>query len=391
MPFPWETAETRFRVWAPEAEQIELRLLTPEERAWPMERLTGGYWQIIVDDVEAGALYVYRIDGDKERPDPASRFQPDGVHGPSMVVSSAFAWEDQGWQGIPLEQLIIYELHVGTFTPEGTFDALLPYVSGLKDLGATAVEIMPVAQFPGPRNWGYDGVGVFAVQNSYGGPAGLRRLVNACHKEGLAVILDVVYNHLGAEGNYLWDYGPYFTDRYKTPWGSAVNFDGAYSDDVRRYFIENALYWLIDFHIDGLRLDAVHAMLDFSARPFIDDLTAALSRQKSCRGREIHLIAESGLNNRRVVSARERGGYGLDAQWSDDFHHAVHTLLTHERQGYYEDFVRPDGRPLLQYLVKALREGYVYSGQYSRFRKRRHGNSSARNPCLPFCGQHSKP
>jgi maltooligosyltrehalose trehalohydrolase len=230
-----------FRVWAASASRVDLRLLTPHEKIVPLSPLGNGYYGAEVADVPPGTRYLFRLDGDKERPDPASRFQPQGVHGPSQVVDSCFAWEDKCWFGLPLEQYIIYELHVGTFTAEGTFEAIIPYLPELKELGVTAVEIMPVAQFPGDRNWGYDGVYAFAVQNSYGGPEGLKRLINACHKEGLAVILDVVYNHLGPEGNYLNDFGPYFTERYKTPWGPALNFDGAESDPVRRYFIENSM------------------------------------------------------------------------------------------------------------------------------------------------------
>ncbi len=340
---------TYFRVWAPNASQMELRLLTPQSRTVPLAQADGGYWQATVEDVAPGALYVYRIDGARDRPDPASRYQPDGVHGPSQVVARAeFAWTDQVWRGLPLEQYIIYELHVGTFTPEGTFEAMIPHLPGLRELGVTAIELMPVVQFPGPRNWGYDGVGLYAVQNSYGGPQGLKQVVDAAHANGLAVIMDVVYNHLGAEGNYLWDYGPYFTDRYRTPWGSAVNFDGAGSGEVRRYFMQNALYWLADFHVDALRLDAVHAMLDFSADAFLRELSEMVAWQRTCQGRQMYLFAESDLNNHRVVDRPEAGGYGLDAQWSDDFHHAVHVLLTGDTAGYYQDFARPNGRPTVE-------------------------------------------
>jgi maltooligosyltrehalose trehalohydrolase len=376
---------TRFRVWAPAAQQMELQLLTPQAQTIPLVRTHGGYWQAVVDDVAPGALYVYRIDGERERPDPASRYQPDGVHGPSQVVNpDEFAWHDHGWSGPDLASYIIYELHVGTFTPEGTFEAMVPYLQGLRDLGVTAIELMPVAQFPGTRNWGYDGVGLFAVQNSYGGPQGLKQLVDAAHGVGLAVILDLVYNHLGAEGNYLWDFGPYFTDHYKTPWGSAVNFDGPGSDDVRRFFVDNALYWLTHFHVDALRLDAIHAILDFSAGTFLEELAASVERQRTCQNRRIYLIGESNRNDNRVVRPLQDGGFGLDAQWNDDFHHAVHALLTGEGQGYYQDFVRANGVPALHYLAKAMREGYVYSGQYSRYRQRRHGNSPASVPAYRF-------
>jgi maltooligosyltrehalose trehalohydrolase len=265
---------------------------------------------------------------------------------------------------------VLYELHVGTFTAQGTFDAIVPHLDELKDLGITSIEIMPVAQFPGDRNWGYDGVYPGAVQNSYGGPEGLKRLIDACHQRGLAVILDVVYNHLGPEGNYLHAFGPYFTDRYRTPWGSAINFDGPDSDAVRRFFIENALAWVTEFRLDALRLDAVHGIFDFSALHFLQELGAAVHEQAERLNRRIYVIAESDLNDVRLVRSPELGGYGLDAQWNDDFHHALHTLLTGERTGYYEDFGR------LQDLAKAFAEGFVYSGGYSPARRRRHGNTS---------------
>ena len=358
--------QTRFRVWAPLAQQMAVKILTEPEQRVPMQRGEGGYFEAVVEGAPPGTLYRYQLDQDKERPDPASRSQPQGVHGPSEVVDPYFEWSDD-WRGRPLEDYVIYELHVGTFTPEGTFDAVIPRLADLKYLGVTAIEIMPVAQFPGARNWGYDGVYPFAVQDSYGGPAGLKRLVNACHQAGLAVILDVVYNHLGPDGNYLWDYGPYFTDTYKTPWGSAVNFDGPYSDEVRHFFIQNALMFLDEFHVDALRLDAVHAMVDFSTTPFLAELAATVEAQRPRLNRLVHLIAESDLNNPRLLREPEHGGYGLDAQWLDDFHHSLHTLLTGEDRGYYQDFGRLDN------LAKTLREAYVYSGEYSPFRKRRHG------------------
>src|SRR5690349_16107679 len=263
---------SRFRVWAPLAESVELELICGDAgdgRRVPLAAVEGGYFETVVDGAAPGRRYRLHLDGKEGRPDPASRFQPEGVHGPSMVIDPAFDWgeEEERWRGIPLEEVILYELHVGTFTPEGTFDAVIPHLDRLRDLGVTTLEIMPVAQFPGERNWGYDGVLPFAVQNSYGGPSGLKRLVNACHKENLCVALDVVYNHLGPEGNYLSDFGPYFTDRYRTPWGQALNFDGEWSDEVRRFFLENALYWIRDCHMDILRLDAVHAIVDTSARP----------------------------------------------------------------------------------------------------------------------------
>jgi maltooligosyltrehalose trehalohydrolase len=294
------------------------------------------------------------------------------VHGPSAVVAhDEFAWSDQAWTGVPQERLVIYELHTGVFTPEGSFDAVIPRLPELSAFGVTAIELMPVAEFPGERNWGYDGVYPFSVHHAYGGPAGLKRLVNACHEAGLAVILDVVYNHLGPEGNYLSRFGPYFTDKYRTSWGSALNFDDAWSDDVRNYFIENALHWFGAYHIDGLRLDAVHAICDLSARPFLRELSECTKDFSARRGRKFLLIAESDSNDPRVVRPNETDGFGLDAQWLDDFHHSLRTLLVEERSGYYADY------GLVAHFVKAIREGFVYSGEYSTHRQRRHGGSSA--------------
>jgi maltooligosyltrehalose trehalohydrolase len=376
-------------LWAPKASAVTLRLLDPQERLVPMQPTGGGFYQVHVEGVAPGTRYFFRLTDQesgesKDRPDPTARALPEGVHGPSQLIDPHFDWGDASWAGIPLQHFMIYELHVGTFTPEGTFDAVIPHLAQLKELGITAIELMPVAQFAGDRNWGYDGVAPFAVQDSYGGPVALKRLVNACHQAGLAVVLDVVYNHFGAEGNYLWDYGPYFTDRYHTPWGDAVNFDGPGSDQVRRYFIENAVYFLRDFHIDALRLDAVHAMLDFSATPFLEELAAVVDREAVHLNRRVYLIAESDLNDARLVRSRENHGDGLDAQWSDDFHHALHVLLTGDSQGYYRDFVDESGAQPLQFLVKALREGFVYSGQYSVVRGRRHGNSSREIPAYRF-------
>ncbi len=369
----------RFLVWAPRAERVEIRQLSPEERSAALEKLPQGYHRAVLTNFDPSGRYVYRLYPRQtkepvERPDPASRFQPEGVHGPSQVVEAEFAWEDADWHGLPLSQFIIYELHVGTFTPAGTFDAVIAHLDELRDIGITAIELMPVAQFPGTRNWGYDGTYPFAAQNSYGGAPGLKRLVNACHRKGLAVILDVVYNHLGPEGNYLRDFGPYFTDFYQTPWGEAVNFDGPHSDDVRRFFIENALYWVEDCHIDALRIDAVHAILDFSARPFLEALARTVHRAAERLNRRIYCIAESALNDTRIIRPRELGGFALDAQWNDDFHHALHALLTGEQTGYYQDFGR------LNHLARAWRRGFVYDGQYSAYRQRAHGNSSRNIP-----------
>jgi len=362
----------RFRVWAPYANDIAVQLLDKERPAVPLRPEAHGYFEALIPEVAPLAPYRYLLNGSKARPDPASRFQPEGVHGPSAVVDpNAFLWMDQSWNGLPLKDFIIYELHVGTFTNAGTFEAVIPRLSYLKEtVGITAVELMPVAQFPGRRNWGYDGAHPFAVQASYGGPEGLKRLVNACHRIGLAVILDVVYNHLGPEGNYLGDFGPYFTDRYQTPWGWAINYDGPESDAVRHYVISNALYWVTEYHIDALRLDAVHGIFDFSARHILKELALAVHQQAGRLGRQVFLIAETDLNDVRIIDPPTSGGYGLDGQWNDDFHHALRVALTGERTGYYQDFHG------LNDLGTALREGFVYSGQYSAYRRRRHGNSS---------------
>jgi maltooligosyltrehalose trehalohydrolase len=348
---------------------VEVRLVAPEDRLIELDDAGEGYFTGTAGKVEPGAKYFYRLDGRLDRPDPASKFQPDDVHGPTQVISLEFPWTDRQWFGTPLRDYIIYELHVGTLTPEGTFDAIIPRLPELKELGITAIELMPVAQFPGSRNWGYDGVYPFAVQTSYGGPEGLFRLVDACHQNGLAVVLDVVYNHLGPEGNYLKDFGPYFTHKHHTPWGEALNFDGRYNGDVREFFVQNALYWQNAFHIDALRLDAVHAILDTSAVPFLRQLARGVHRQSERVNRRCHLIAESDLNDIRLIRPEALGGHGLDAQWSDDFHHALHVLLTGEHSGYYQDYsgIRP--------LAKAFRDGFTYTGDYSEHRKRAHGNS----------------
>jgi len=368
-----------FVAWAPFRSSMEVRLLMPGEQLLPMQRQAMGYWSVIAEGVRPGAHYFFRLDKTIERPDPASAFQPDGIHGPSAIVDHGqFQWNDDKWSGRQLEDYVIYELHVGTFSAAGTFEAVIPHLEYLAGLGITAIELMPVAQFPGDRNWGYDGVHPYAPQNSYGGPTGLKALVNACHRQGIAVILDVVYNHLGPEGNYLSDFGPYFTDRCKTPWGDAVNLDGPYSDEVRLYFIRNALQWISDYHIDALRLDAIHRFFDSGAVPFLSELTEDVHSLSDDLGRRIYIFAESDLNDTRVTDAVESGGFGFDSQWNDDYHHALHALLTSEQNGYYEDFGSVD------HLAKGLKEGFIYSGQYSAFRQRRHGKSSAGKPKNTF-------
>ncbi|HEX8997033.1 MAG TPA: malto-oligosyltrehalose trehalohydrolase [Ktedonobacterales bacterium] len=353
-----------FRVWAPAAHGVDL-LLGDQRVKMTAER--DGWWTVEVE-ASAGATYAYSVDGSEPLPDPRSPWQPDGVFGRSRRVDhSAFSWTDQRWQAPPLSSAVIYELHIGTFTPEGTFDAAIARLDHLVELGVTHVELMPVHQFPGAWGWGYDGVDLFAPQNTYGGPDGLKRLVDACHARGLAALLDVVYNHLGPSGNFLARFGPYFTDRYSTPWGMAVNLDGPGSDEVRRFICDNALMWLRDYHFDGLRLDAVHAFMDMSAIHLLEQLATEVDALEAQIGRRLTLIAESDLNDPRLIHSREVGGYGLSAQWSDDFHHALHAALTGERDGYYVDFGS------LADLAHAFKRGYVYEGRYSIARQRTHG------------------
>jgi maltooligosyltrehalose trehalohydrolase len=359
-----------FLVWAPRAGKVAVHLCGRTGPPIPLEPCGAGYFRVEIPGVGPGDRYLYRLGGDRELPDPASRFQPDGVHGASEVVDPDFAW-GQAWAGLPLARYVFYELHVGTFTPEGTFDAVIGHLRRLRELGVTAIELMPVAQFPGRRNWGYDGVGLFAPQASYGGPDGLRRLVDACHREGLAAVLDVVYNHVGPEGNYLDAFGPYFTERYRTPWGRGINFDGRGSDEVRRFFIENARRWISDFRFDALRLDAVHAIVDPSARPFLEELTEAVHQEGERCGRPAYVIAESDANDPRLVTGPESGGYGMDAMWNDDFHHALHALLTGERRGYYQDF------GTLAQLGRAFSRTFVFAGEPSSYRGRHHGRRGA--------------
>ena len=368
-----------FAVWAPLKKKMFLHVVHPRDEVVAMRKGEEGYFHAVVADLAPGARYFFRPDGDQDYPDPASQYQPEGVHGPSQVVDhEAFRWSDSDWKGVPLEDTILYELHVGTFTPEGTFDAIIPRLAQLKEIGINALELMPVAQFPGSRNWGYDGVYPYAVQHSYGGPEGLKRLVDAAHREGIAVVLDVVYNHMGPEGNYLSAYGPYFTDKYQTPWGDALNFDGEWSDGVRDYFSGNALYWFEHYHIDGLRCDAIHTVFDRGAVHFWELTHNRVRQLEEQLGRPLHLWAESDLNSPKVVRPPGVGGYGFSGQWLDDFHHALYTLLDPKGRDRYIDFGRMDQ------LVKAYREGFVHSGEWVQFRKRRHGASSAGVPGQQF-------
>lgn len=376
-----------FRVWAPRCREVLLRIHQPESASVAMTPTGGGYFEAVLDSRARGIRYSYVLDGVKDRPDPASCWQPEGVHGPSAVADEEFAWEATHWQGIPLREYVLYELHVGAFTPEGTLDAAIRRLPYLRDLGVTAVELMPVAACPGERNWGYDGVYPYAVQDSYGGPQALKRFVDACHLNGLVVVLDVVYNHLGPEGNYLRDFGPYFTARHHTPWGEAINYDGADSGPVREFFLQNALYWVTEFRIDALRLDATDTIYDLSPRHFLEELATAIRERGEALNRRIYTIAESAANDARWIRPVAQGGFGLDAQWNDDIHHALRRSLTGETQGYFADY------PHLRQLAKGLRDGFIYTGEYSAYRKRKHGSASADLPPSRFvvcCQNHDQ-
>ena len=333
-----------------------------------MRRDEEGWWTVEVPDASPGDNYGFKLDGAGPFPDPRSPSQPEGVHKLSRLLDeNAFQWSCRNFQAQPLTSAIIYELHPGTFTPGGTFIAAIEKLEHLVALGVTHVELMPVVEFSGDRGWGYDGVDLFAPHHAYGTPDDLKKLVDACHARGLAVILDVVYNHLGPAGNYLAKYGPYFTKKFASAWGEGINFDGPDSREVRRFFCDNALMWLRDFHFDGLRLDAVHGIVDTSAIHFLEQLEIEVERLSAQLGRHLALIPESDLNDPRLLWSRERGGYQLDAQWSDDFHHALHTVLTGERTGYYSDF------GTIGALARALRHAFVYDGEFSPHRRRHHG------------------
>jgi maltooligosyltrehalose trehalohydrolase len=352
-------ATTDFRVWAPRAQRIAVQLLGQGDS--PMCRQAGGTFTLTTS-ARAGDRYFYVVDDHQPVPDPVSRLLPEGVHGPTEIVDpNDYRWSDAGWHGIELADYIIYELHVGTFTPQGTFDGVIDRLDYLKKLGISVIEIMPVAAFPGTRNWGYDGVSPYAVQASYGGPGGLKRLVDAAHRAGLGLMLDVVYNHLGPEGNYLRFFGSYFTDRHQTPWGEAVNYDQPGCEGVRRYVVENALYWIREYHLDGLRIDAVQTIKDDSRLNIQAEIQENVQRLARELGRRVCVIAETDENDPRLVRAPAQGGYGLDATWSDDFHHAVHTVLTREDKGYYQDFGRKEQ------IVRALNEGFVFQGEHFNF------------------------
>lgn len=365
-------------VWAPLAKQVELKLIRDESKK-ALEKEAYGYWRKKITGIGEGELYNFIIDGKDEFPDPASLHQPQGVHGPSAVIDlHEFEWSDTTWKNISLENYIFYELHTGCFSAAGNFAGIKAKLKYLKELGITAIEIMPVSQFPGDRNWGYDGVYPFAVQHSYGGAKALMELVDTCHSEGLAVVLDVVYNHIGPEGNYLGSFGPYFTDKYKTPWGGALNFDDAWCDGVRDFFIENALMWFRDFHIDALRLDAVHAIKDFSAIHILEEIRVHTDELMKQTGRIHFLIVELDLNDTRFIQPRNKGGFGMDGQWIDEFHHALRVTAGGGKDGYYSDF---DG---VSHLAKSYTDAYVYDGQYSEHRKKRFGIKADGRPGAQF-------
>jgi maltooligosyltrehalose trehalohydrolase len=355
----------RFSVWAPGCGRVDLIW---KERAIPMEGSAPGWWALTLDDAGPGDRYGYQLDGGPVRPDPRSCCQPDGVEGLSEVVDhGAFVWSDREWRGVHLAGAVLYELHVGTFTPQGTFDAVADRLHFLADLGVDAIELLPVASFPGRRGWGYDGVCLYAPHATYGGPEGLRRLVDRAHQAGIGVVLDVVYNHLGPSGNFLPEFGPYFSSSHRTNWGKGINLDGPGSDDVRRYLIDNALMWMRDYHVDGLRLDAVHALSDSSAVHFLEQLNAEIGDLAASECRPLFAVGECDLNDPRYIRTRDAHGYGLDATWADEWHHALHAYLTGERDGYYSDFGSLDA------LGKAIRQAWVYDGMWSRHRARTFG------------------
>lgn len=365
-----------FRVWAPKPRHVEL---VAGGRRLAMEQSERGWWELAGVAAEAGMRYGYALDGGDIRPDPRSPSQPDGVLGLSAVVDhNAFAWNDGDWRGTQLEGAVLYELHPGTFSRDGTFDGIIEHLPHLTRLGVDAIELMPVAEFSGDRGWGYDGADLFAPHHVYGGPAGLKRLVDACHSARIGVVIDVVYNHLGPVGNFLSEFGPYFSDRHQTDWGAALNFDGTGSDEVRRFVVDNALMWIRDYHVDGLRLDAVHAIVDQSPLHILEQLALELERPAADLRRSPFVIAESELNDPRFVRSRDVGGYGLDAAWADDWHHSLHSALTAERTGYYEDFGS------LEHLRKALRQAWVYDGEWSPHHQKIRGGRASDLPSHSF-------
>ncbi|WP_240618479.1 malto-oligosyltrehalose trehalohydrolase [Pedobacter yonginense] len=371
-------------LWAPPATAVSV-WVNDSKLPLIMKKMDLGYWFLQTSLIKPLDMYHFEIckaDGGftdpaekvLNLPDPASLFQYDGVAGNSKAFDlKGFNWTDDGWVGLDLQDFIIYELHTGTFTPNGDFESIESKLDYLLGLGITAIELMPIAQFPGNRNWGYDGVFPFAVQNTYGGPLALQHLVNACHKKGLAVILDVVYNHFGPEGNYFAEFGPYFTDKHQTPWGSAINFDDAGAHGVRNYFIENALMWFRDFHIDALRLDAVHAIQDFGEVHILSEIKSSVSKLAELKGKKYELIVELDLNDNQYINPQNKGGYGMDGQWIDEFHHALRVSAGQKPHGYYADFSG------VAHLAKSYNDAYVYDGQFSPHRKKHFGKPANGN------------
>jgi maltooligosyltrehalose trehalohydrolase len=370
---------TVFSVWAPDHESVTLLVESPDSRSVEMAAGEQGWWHVDVPEAPPGTRYRFSVDGGPGRPDPRSRWQPEGIDGASATVDhSAFAWTDARWRGRTWPSVVLYELHIGTFSAEGTFDAAIGRLDHLVDLGVNAIEVLPVAESSGERGWGYDGVDLWAPHHAYGGPDGFKRLVDAAHARGIAVVLDVVYNHLGPAGNYLGEFGPYFTDRYETPWGQAVNVDGPGSDEVRRFIIDNACAWMVDYHVDGLRLDAVHAIIDQSALPILEELAATVDDLAGHLGRPLWLIAESDRNDPRLVASRQAGGFGLTASWNDDWHHALHSALTGDRSGYYEDYGP------LSLVARCFTRVYAYGRDWSAHRNRHHGRPAGDLPRHAF-------
>ena len=354
-----------FRVWAPNRQRVDVDVDGQRQEMHPADN---GWWETTVTDADHGSNYGFVLDDGPARPDPRSLWQPEGVHAPSRVYDHArHEWQDGAWRGLSLAGSVLYELHVGTFTDEGTLSAALTHLDHLVALGVDAVELLPLNGFDGPRGWGYDGVALYSVHEPYGGPDALKDFVDACHARGIGVVLDVVYNHLGPSGNYLAEFGPYFTNTYQTPWGAAVNLDAPGSDQVRRWIVDNALSWLRDFHIDGLRLDAVHELIDTRAVNVLEEVASAVHELGAHLGKPLFVIAESDLNDPRLITPVDAGGMGLDGQWCDDVHHALHAMLTGERQGYYADFGS------LQTLATALTSAFVHANTWSSFRGRSHG------------------
>ncbi len=385
MPFGAELVNggVRFRLWAPDPRNVSLLLDGPLNSELPLENAGDGWREIIVAEATSGTRYRFRIDGDLVVPDPASRFQPEDVHGPSEVIDpTAFRWTCADWRGRAWEEVVIYELHVGTFTSEGTFRAMIDKLPYLVDLGVTAIEIMPVADFPGRRDWGYDGVALFAPDSIYGRPEDLKAFVDAAHHQGLMVMMDVVYNHFGPEGNYLHAYARrFFNDETHTPWGAAINFDAEGSQVVRRFFVENALYWVNEFAMDGLRFDAVHAIEDRSHPDILEELAESV-RSRLPADRYVHLVLENDKNQARYLARADQGQpRHYVAQWNDDIHHTMHVLLTGETRGYYADYANEPAR----HLARCLTEGFAYQNDPSAFRAgERRGEASKHLPPTAF-------